>query len=113
MYFGTSNKKGRQTKSSSVNYCVFATLINNRSEDTLLSTGGWSDSGCTKNEGLSSVSVTVCECNHLTHFAILLSPAPVNTSAAVTLSLRIIGYAGVSVSLVAMAVTIFTFIILK
>ena len=66
-----------------------------------------------KNEGLSNVSVTVCECDHLTHFAILLSPAPVNTSAAVTLSLRIIGYAGVSVSLVAMAVTIFTFIILK
>ena len=35
-------------------------------------TGSWSRNGChmTSEEG----SVVVCECNHLTHFAILLSP---------------------------------------
>ena len=67
-----------------------------------------------KNEGLSNVSVTVCECDHLTHFAIVLSPAPINiTNPVVTLSLEIIGYVGVSISLVAMAATIFTFIFLK
>ena len=67
-----------------------------------------------KNKGLSSVSVTVCECDHLTHFAILLSPASLNiTKSVITLSLEIISYVGVSISLVAMAITITTFIILK
>ena len=66
-----------------------------------------------KNERLSNVSVTVCECDHLTHFAILLSPAPINASAAVIFSLQVIGYVGMSVSLVAMAATVITFVILK
>ena len=57
--------------------------------------------------------MTVCECNHLTHFAILLSAQPLNTSAEVTLSLQIIGYVGVAVSLVAMAITVLTFIAMK
>ena len=57
--------------------------------------------------------MTVCECTHLTHFAILLSANPPNFSDPVALSLEIIGYVGVSVSLVAMALTITTFIILK
>ena len=82
-------------------------------EEILLTTGQWSGRGCVKNEGLSNVSATVCECNHLTHFAILLSPAPINVSKAVKISLEIVGYVGVSVSLVAMAATIFTFIVMK
>ena len=57
--------------------------------------------------------MTVCECNHLTHFAILLSASPFNLTQEVTLSLEIIGYVGVSISLVAMALTITTFAILK
>ena len=83
------------------------------SEDIVLSTGNWSDRGCSRNERLSNVSVTVCECDHLTHFAILLSPAPINASAAVLLSLEIIGYVGVSISLFAMVATIITFVLLK
>ena len=62
---------------------------------------------------MSNVSVTVCECDHLTHFAILLSAAPLNYTDPVELSLRIIGYVGVAVSLVAMAVTVIILIILK
>ena len=80
---------------------------------SILSTGQWSDRGCNRSESLSNTSVTVCECDHLTHFAILLSAAPLNISQSVTLSLEIIGYVGVSVSLVAMALTITTFIILR
>ena len=57
--------------------------------------------------------MTVCECDHLTHFAILLSASPLNLTQEVTLSLEIIGYVGVSISLVAMALTIITFAILK
>ncbi len=52
----------------------------------------------------------MCECNHLTHFAILLSAAPLNLSEPILLSLEVIGYVGVSISLVAMALTVFTFI---
>jgi len=36
--------------------------------------------GCYRNDNLSNTTVTVCECNHLTHFAILLSPGPVVSS---------------------------------
>ena len=32
----------------------------------------WSRDGCTVNS--STPEVTVCECNHLTHFAVMLSP---------------------------------------
>ena len=88
-------------------------LIVFRTEDTILSIGQWSDEGCTRNDTLSNTSVTVCECTHLTHFAILLSAAPIELSAPVTLSLQIIGYVGVAVSLVAMALTVFIFLVLR
>ena len=81
--------------------------------ESILSTGQWSERGCDINQNLSNVSVTVCECDHLTHFAILLSAAPLNLSNPVTLSLEIISYVGVGVSLLAMALTICTFLLLK
>ena len=43
-----------------------------RGDETPL-TGKWSTRGCSLNEEGSSETVTVCECTHLTHFAILLS----------------------------------------
>ena len=36
------------------------------------STGHWSTDGCHKDEKLSNDKVTVCHCNHLTHFAVLM-----------------------------------------
>ena len=57
--------------------------------------------------------MTVCECNHLTHFAILLSARPPTFKESVVVSLRAIGYVGVSISLVDMAITVATFAILK
>ena len=80
---------------------------------SILSIGQWSDRGCNRSESLSNTSVTVCECDHLTHFAILLSASPLNLTQVVTLSLEIIGYVGVSISLVTMTLTIITFAILK
>ena len=79
----------------------------------ILSAGEWSERNCSRNDGLSNISVTVCECTHLTHFAILLSAAPQKLSTGVTLSLEVIGNMGVSVSLVAMAITSVTFHALK
>jgi len=77
----------------------------------ILSIGQWSDRGCHKNKELSNISTTVCEFNHLTHFTILLSEAPLNISdPVITLSLEIIGYVGVSISLISMGLTIITFV---
>ncbi len=83
------------------------------SQDSILSIGEWSDRNCSRNDTLSNISLTVCECTHLTHFAILLSAAPQNLSTGVTLSLEIIGYVGVFISLFAMGITIITFLALK
>ena len=80
---------------------------------SILSAGQWSERDCTKNEVLSNTSVTVCECTHLTHFAILLSAAPLKLADSVTLSLEIIGYVGVAISLVAMTLTVCIFIIIR
>ena len=90
--------------------CVFLDFL---LESSILSAGQWSERGCSRSESLSNTSVTVCECNHLTHFAILLSAAPLNLTDSALFSLEIIGYVGVSVSLVAMGLTIFTFVALK
>ena len=56
--------------------CVFLEFL---TDNSILSAGQWSDRGCNKSESLSNTSVTVCECNHLTHFAILLSAQPTAT----------------------------------
>ena len=90
--------------------CVFLDIL---ATANILSAGQWSERGCARNENLSNNSITVCECDHLTHFATLLSAAPLNLTDAVVLSLEIIGHVGVSVSLVAMVLTIFTFIAFK
>ena len=53
-------------------------------DDDILSAGQWSERGCNRSENLSNTSVTVCECNHLTHFAIFLSAAPLNLTDSAT-----------------------------
>ena len=94
--------------------CVFLDfLIESSTDNSILSAGQWSERGCSKSENPSNTSVTVCECDHLTHFAILLSAAPLNLTDAVVLSLEVVGYVGVSISLVAMGLTIFTFAAFK
>ena len=74
--------------------------------------GEWSDEGCETTID-PETSRAVCSCNHLTHFAILLSAKPLDISPSHTLALGIIGKVGVAVSLVAMAMTIVVFIFLK
>ena len=99
--------------SANENNQIYGIIFNCSSENNILSVGQWSDRGCSKNKALSNVSTTVCECYHLTHFAILLSAAPINASRRVIASLEIIGYVGVTISLVAMAITVFAFLFLR
>ena len=72
----------------------------------------WDQRGCRLRNDLSSSSQSVCECNHLTHFAILLSPGA-EFSGSHVLALRTIGYVGVSISLVALTATIIILSCLK
>ena len=45
----------------------------------ILFQGGWSEEGCETNFN-STMTVCKCNCNHLTHFAILLSARPLDLS---------------------------------
>ena len=93
--------------------CLICVHTSSSDGSSILSVGQWSERGCTKNEVLSNTSVTVCECTHLTHFAIMLSAKPRKLPKEVTLSLEVIGYVGVSISLVAMTLTVLTFVTLR
>ncbi len=42
--------------------------------------GQWNDKGCKIVESDSNSSMSVCECNHLTHFGILLNPRSPNVT---------------------------------
>ena len=79
-------------------------------QGSILFTGEWSTKGCETN---FNSTTTVCRCNHLTHFAILLSAQPLELPSPQALALQITGYIGVSVSLVTMAATICVFVFLK
>lgn len=76
----------------------------------VLYSGQWSQDGC---ETKLISNKTICSCNHLTHFAIILSAKPANLSDQHSLALGIIGKVGVAISLVAMTMTVVIFIILK
>ena len=58
------------------------------------------------NEDESTERKTVCECDHLTHFAVLLSPG-VEFGEKNEFALQTIGYIGITISLFAMAITVF------
>ena len=85
--------------------------FSDQQSESLLFPGQWSTDGCEINS--STPESTVCHCDHLTNFAILLSARPIKLSSPQVLALQITGYIGVSVSLVAMAATILVFVFLK
>ena len=93
-----------------INFCFTLCDSDQNEGDELLFSGSWSDYGC---ETTFNSTSTVCKCNHLTHFAILLSARPIQLPPQQTLGLEVTGYIGVGVSLVAMAATIWVFIFLK
>ena len=64
------------------------------------------------NKEESTTKKTVCECSHLTHFAVLLSPG-VEFGTKHRLALQTIGYIGIIISLFAMAITVLVNICFK
>ena len=83
-------------------------------QGSTLFTGQWSTNGCNTTFNFTT---TICRCNRLRHFAILLIARPLVNDEVLSqtqvLALQITGYIGVSLSLVAMAATTFVFVFLK
>ncbi|XP_025754474.1 adhesion G-protein coupled receptor G6 isoform X1 [Oreochromis niloticus] len=75
-------------------------------------TGGWNKEGCTKNSTYSTANKTVCECDHLTHFGVLLDIS--RTSASIDEKnnkiLTYISNIGCGISAIFSAATLLTYI---
>ncbi|XP_072000509.1 adhesion G-protein coupled receptor D1 isoform X2 [Engystomops pustulosus] len=84
-------------------YCAFL--------DFSSGSGVWSSEGCARVEG--SLNYSVCRCNHLTNFAILMQVVPVTLSSTHQVALSSISYIGCSLSIFCLAITLVTFAILS
>ncbi|XP_053327719.1 adhesion G-protein coupled receptor D1 [Spea bombifrons] len=84
-------------------YCAFL--------DFSSGSGIWSNEGCVRVDG--NLNYSVCRCNHLTNFAILMQVVPVELSSSHKMALSSISYIGCSVSVFCLAITLVTFAILS
>ncbi|KAJ0019525.1 hypothetical protein NQD34_007094 [Periophthalmus magnuspinnatus] len=73
--------------------------------------GVWSNEGCVRSEG--NMSYSVCLCNHLTNFAILMQVVPIELTTGHRVALSTIGYVGCSISIFCLAITLVTFAVLS
>ncbi|CAL1616271.1 unnamed protein product [Knipowitschia caucasica] len=73
--------------------------------------GVWSNEGCVRSEG--NISYSVCLCNHLTNFAILMQVVPIELTSGHRVALSTIGYVGCSISIFCLAITLVTFAVLS
>ncbi|KAM7416304.1 hypothetical protein PAMA_018393 [Pampus argenteus] len=73
--------------------------------------GVWSNEGCVRSHG--NMSYSVCLCNHLTNFAILMQVVPLKLTAGHQVALSTIGYVGCSISIFCLAITLVTFAVLS
>ncbi|RDD38518.1 Adhesion G protein-coupled receptor L2 [Trichoplax sp. H2] len=78
--------------------------------DNYKSTGDWSNYGCTKN--FSNATTTICHCNHLTHFALLVQLTNSTPDEPTLLSLQLITYIGCGLSVISLAITLIFYIVL-
>nr|XP_033812688.1 adhesion G-protein coupled receptor D1 isoform X3 [Geotrypetes seraphini] len=84
-------------------YCAFL--------DFSSGTGIWSNEGCIRTSG--NLNYSVCRCNHLTNFAILMQVVPVELSRTHQVALSSISYIGCSLSIFCLTITLVTFAILS
>ena len=74
--------------------------------------GSWDSQGCVLNEEESDSFLTVCECNHLAHCGIVVSPG-IEIDSRDRIRLNVFGIVCVAISLVAMALTVVIHICFK
>ncbi|XP_038619834.1 adhesion G-protein coupled receptor D1 [Tachyglossus aculeatus] len=73
--------------------------------------GVWSNEGCVLSRG--NLSYSICHCNHLTNFAILMQVVPLELSHGHQVALSSISYVGCSLSIFCLTITLVTFAILS
>ncbi|XP_072244467.1 adhesion G-protein coupled receptor D1 isoform X1 [Leuresthes tenuis] len=73
--------------------------------------GVWSNEGCVRSDG--NITYSVCLCNHLTNFAILMQVVPLKLTTGHKVALSTIGYVGCSISIFCLAITLVTFAVLS
>ncbi|XP_061458984.1 adhesion G-protein coupled receptor D1 isoform X2 [Rhineura floridana] len=91
-------------KSNQVNlYCAFL--------DYSSGSGVWSNQGCIRDDG--DFNYSVCLCNHLTNFAILMQVVPLKLTTGHKVALSSISYIGCTFSILCLMITLVTFAILS
>ncbi|XP_038171810.1 adhesion G-protein coupled receptor G4 [Arvicola amphibius] len=83
-------------------YCAFWDF------DTNNGLGGWNSSGCEVKE--SNVNYTICQCNHLTHFGVLMDLSRSTVDAVNERILVIITYTGCGISSIFLGIAMVTYI---
>uniref|UniRef100_H3BHH9 Adhesion G protein-coupled receptor D1 n=1 Tax=Latimeria chalumnae TaxID=7897 RepID=H3BHH9_LATCH len=73
--------------------------------------GVWSNEGCIRTGG--NLSYSICLCNHLTNFAILMQVVPLELAYGHQVALSSISYIGCSISIFCLTITLVTFAILS
>uniref|UniRef100_A0AAY4AZY9 Adhesion G-protein coupled receptor D1 n=1 Tax=Denticeps clupeoides TaxID=299321 RepID=A0AAY4AZY9_9TELE len=71
----------------------------------------WSSEGCVRFSG--NLTYSVCLCNHLTNFAILMQVVPMELSRTHQVALSTISYIGCSISIFCLTITLVTFAVLS
>ncbi|XP_052603247.1 adhesion G-protein coupled receptor G4 [Peromyscus californicus insignis] len=83
-------------------YCAFWDF------DTNNGLGGWNSSGCKVKE--TNVNYTICQCNHLTHFGVLMDLSRSTVDAVNERILVIITYTGCGISSIFLGIAMVTYI---
>ncbi|KAL1767077.1 adhesion G-protein coupled receptor G4 [Sigmodon hispidus] len=83
-------------------YCAFWDF------DTNNGLGGWNSSGCKVKE--TNVNYTICQCNHLTHFGVLMDLSRSKVDAVNERILVIITYTGCGISSIFLGIAMVTYI---
>ncbi|XP_029390325.1 adhesion G-protein coupled receptor G4 [Mus pahari] len=83
-------------------YCAFWDF------DTNNGLGGWNPSGCKLKE--SNINYTICQCNHLTHFGVLMDLSRSTVDAVNERILVIITYTGCGISSIFLGIAMMTYI---
>ncbi|NXO38124.1 AGRD1 protein, partial [Locustella ochotensis] len=84
-------------------YCAFLDYSNG--------TGVWSNEGCVRESG--DLNYSVCLCNHLTNFAILMQVVPLKLPREHQVALSSITYIGCALSILCLTITLVTFAVLS
>ncbi|NXO68979.1 AGRD1 protein, partial [Phainopepla nitens] len=84
-------------------YCAFLDYSNG--------TGVWSNEGCVRESG--DLNYSVCLCNHLTNFAILMQVVPLKLATQHQVALSSITYIGCALSIFCLTITLVTFAVLS